>query len=246
MSAVLVGKQMSLCDSSLELCQQEIGYNFKDIQILEKAFIHASVADDRLDSNERLEFLGDAILGMVVCHELFCRFPDYLEGELTKIKSMIVSRRTCARLAKEIGLTKYLQVGKGMASQIKLPNSCAAAVMESIIGAIFIDGGPDAARDFILRHIGPLLDKADAGQHQGNFKSMLQQYSQRIMDATPVYEVLDEKGPDHSKCFKIAAQIGNARYQAAWGRNKKEAEQRAARNALSELKGEVAPFPSDD
>lgn len=224
-----------LVDSVLEQCQAALHYQFKDLDLLKQALTHASVADTRLASNERLEFLGDAVLGMVVAHELYKLFPDYLEGELTKIKSMLVSRRTCARLAADLGLDEFLILGKGILAQNKIPTSCTAAVLESIIGAIFIDGGERAARRFIVRIIKPLLEKADAKKHQGNFKSMLQQHAQHMMETTPIYEVLDEKGPDHSKCFEVSVVIANRRFTSAWGPSKKEAEQQAAYCALREL-----------
>jgi len=227
---------MDPSDSILAACQETIGYKFCNIGLLRQSLMHASATGNRIESNERLEFLGDAILGMVICHELFIRFPRYLEGELTKIKSMVVSRRTCTRIAKNIGLGQFLCVGKGMGGLAKLPSSCTAAVLEAIIGAIYIDGGDAAARSFILRHMGYLLDQADASQHQNNFKSMLQQHAQRIMDATPIYEMLDEKGPDHSKCFEVGVLIGSRRFASAWGTSKKDAEQLAAYYALQELK----------
>ncbi len=223
-------------DNLLVRCQEAIGYEFKDLALLEKSLIHASLADNRLDSNERLEFLGDAVLGMLICHELFERFPEYLEGELTKVKSMLVSRRTCARVAKRIGLQDFLRVGKGMTTQRKIPSSCNAAAVESVIGAIFLDGGVGPARKFIVRLFGPLLDEADAKEHQENFKSMLQQYTQRTMESTPSYELLDEKGPDHSKCFEISVVINSERFPSAWGPSKKESEQLAAFYALQSLK----------
>ncbi|MBN1844864.1 MAG: ribonuclease III [Sedimentisphaerales bacterium] len=226
---------MTIEDTFLDTCQEAIGYRFANLYWLEQALTHASAADSRLQSNERLEFLGDAILGIVICHELFLRFSDYLEGELTKIKSMLVSRRTCSRIAEEIGLTRFLRVGKGMISQRKLPRSCAAAAVEAIIGAVYLDGGEKEARRFILRFFGPLLDEADAAQHQGNFKSMLQQYAQHALDTTPIYEILDEKGPDHSKCFEVSVVIGSRRFASGWGTSKKEAEQLAAFHALQEL-----------
>ena len=226
---------MSISDSALESCQQIIGYEFRDVTLLATALTHASIANDRLESNERLEFFGDAVLGMIVCHELYNRFPQYLEGELTKIKSMIVSRRTCTRVADNMNLAQFLQVGKGMSNQDKIPDSCVAGAIESIIGAIYIDGGEQAARDFVLRYIGPWIDNADADEHQENFKSMLQQYAQRVMDTTPTYEVLDEKGPDHSKCFEVSVVIGQKRFASAWGTCKKDAEQIAAFYALKDL-----------
>ncbi len=127
-----------------------------------------------------------------------------------------------------------------------MPASLLADVFESLIAAIYLDGGHDAAREFVVKRIEPEIEAAVSGEHAMNFKSALQQHAQRESGLTPNYILLDEKGPDHSKCFKISAQIGKSRYGAAWGRNKKEAEQRAARNALSEMRGEPAPFSSDD
>lgn len=226
---------MSLSDDTLQACQQKIGYHFRNPQLLQLALTHASCADDRRMSNERLEFLGDAVLAHVVCHELFERFPDYLEGELTKVKSMIVSRKTCSRVADKMELGRFLKVGKGMSTQRKLPSSCVAGAVEAVIGAIYIDGGEQSAREFILAHVGLWLDQADANQHQENFKSMLQQYAQHTMDTTPVYELLDEKGPDHAKCFEVGVVIGHRRFPTAWGPSKKEAEQFAAYCALQKL-----------
>jgi ribonuclease-3 len=120
-----------------------------------------------------------------------------------------------------------------------------ADVFESLVAAIYLDGGDAAAREFIERHVTPEIEAAAGGDHGGNYKSMLQQIAQRDYGMTPTYQLLDEKGPDHSKCFKISAQIGRNRYHPAWGRNKKEAEQRAALNALSELTGDPVPFPTD-
>lgn len=240
-----VPESMKNPDLSLQKCQQIIGYQFSDPSLLAKALTHASAASQPIESNERLEFLGDSILGSIICRELFDRFPGYLEGELTKIKSMIVSRRTCAQIADQIGLSEYLQVGKGMSNHRKLPSSCRAATLESIIGAIYVDGGDKPVRKFVLRHFQPLLDRADADQHQGNFKSMLQQYSQSTMETTPVYELLDEKGPDHSKCFEVGVIIGSRRFASGWGPSKKEAEQLAAFRALQELEiiAAEAEFP---
>jgi len=220
---------------ALQQVEQIIGYKFSDSSLLARAFTHSSAVDNRLLSNERLEFLGDSILAVVICQTLFERFPDYLEGDLTKIKSMLVSRRTCARVAKQFGLQKFLKVGKGMASSRALSGSLAAGLLEAIIAVIYIDGGSDAAGSFILRTFASLIDQADAEQSQGNFKSLLQQYAQQQLDATPVYELLDEKGPDHNKCFESHVVIAERHFTSAWGANRKEAEQKAAFNALVEL-----------
>jgi len=219
----------------LRQIEQVIGYKFHNRSLLDKAFIHSSAVDDRLLSNERLEFLGDSVLAAVICLTLFERFPGYLEGDLTKMKSMLVSRRTCARIAKQLGLQKYLKVGKGMASSKALSGSLSAGLFEAIVAVIYVDGGFDAARNFILRTFASLIDQADAEQAQGNFKSLLQQHAQQHFDTTPVYELLDEKGPDHDKCFESQVVIAERHFQSAWGTNKKEAEQKAAFNALVEL-----------
>lgn len=222
-------------DAALDRCQAAIGIQFKDLDLLESALTHASIANSRLESNERMEFLGDAILGMVVCQYLFDQFPEYLEGELTKIKSTVVSGRTCAKISESLGLDDCLFLGNGISARTKLPTSVMAAVFEALVAAIAIDAGHDAAREFILRHMIPFIDQAAASEHQQNFKSQLQHYSQKELSITPTYELLDEKGPDHSKCFEIAVRIGSRRFPGAWGPSKKEAEQKAAFAALIEL-----------
>jgi len=230
---------------NLQECEERIGYCFSDKSLLRAALTHASGADHRLFSNERLEFLGDAILGFVICETLFHRYPDYLEGDLTKIKSYVVSRKTCARISKGLGLQDCLIVGRGMAANPTVPKSLMSDVFESLIAAIYLDGGLKAASEFIVTHMAPAIEAAGAGDAGGNYKSTLQQIAQREFGATPVYQLIDEKGPDHSKHFKISAQVAGSRYQPAWGRNKKEAEQRAACNALSEISGDAAPYPSE-
>src|SRR5262249_44134627 len=151
------------------------------------------------------------------CERLFRKFPDYLEGDLTKIKSIVVSWRTCAKISETMGLEEYLVLGKGIGRRSPTPPSVLADVLESLIGAIYLDGGIGAARQFIEPWIEPEIDAAVEGQGGLNFKSDLQQVAQRDFGATPTYRLLDEKGPDHSKCFKIAAQIGERRYAPAWG-----------------------------
>jgi len=220
---------------TLQQIEQIIGYEFSDKHLLAKAFTHSSAVDNRLLSNERLEFLGDAVLAVVICQTLFERFPGYLEGDLTKIKSMLVSRETCAKVSKHLGLQKFLTVGKGMVSSRALSGSLAAGVLETTIAAVYVDGGFDAAHGFILRTFGSLIERADARQAQGNYKSLLQQHAQEQSNVTPVYVLLDEKGPDHNKAFELEVVIDDRHFPSAWGTNKKEAEQKAAFNALVEL-----------
>ncbi len=228
--------------SKLDLCQERIGYTFRDRKLLLGALTHASSADSRLASNERLEFLGDAILGAVVCEFLFHKFPNFLEGDLTRIKSVVVSRRSCARFSKQMGLEECLIVGKGMAANPEVPDSLMADVFESLSAAIYLDGGSEPARDFIFRYVEPEVAGVEAGELGGNHKSALQQMAQRDFATTPTYLLIEEQGPDHAKSFRVAAQIKGRKYHAAWGRNKKEAEQHAAHNALAELTDQPIPY----
>lgn len=217
-------------------CEELIGYRFRDLSLLAQALTHASVAPTRAQSNERLEFLGDSVLALVVCQDLYQREGDLPEGEMTKIKSAVVSRVTCAAIAEGLGICQLLSLGKGMAKPGAMPLSVAAAVFEAVLGAIYLDGGLEPARDFVLRHIGPYMDEALTTDHQKNYKSLLQQYAQREWTVTPDYRLLDEKGPDHSKCFEVAVWINGRQFPSAWGKSKKDAEQEAARRALVALK----------
>jgi ribonuclease-3 len=219
--------------------ESALGYAFKDPALLERALTHASNVDERLRSNERMEFLGDAVLGLIVCERVFSRFPDLLEGEMTKIKSMAVSRATCATIARELGLHQLLSLGKGMILGAgpggELPQSLAAAALESVIAAMYLDGGYDACKAFVLPRLDPLIEQAATGGHQENFKSVLQQHAQQTLGGVPVYRVLDEQGPEHAKCFKVAVEIGGRQFSSTWANSKKKAEQQAALTALREL-----------
>src|SRR5256885_3358569 len=141
--------------NTLEECQETIGYRFNKLSLLRAALTHTSGADTRLASNERLEFLGDAILGLVVCEQLFERFPNYEEGDLTKIKSAVVSRRACARISRQLNLGDFLFLGKGMNTHAAIPANLLADVFESLVAAIYLDGGLEAVQEFILRYMLP-------------------------------------------------------------------------------------------
>jgi ribonuclease-3 len=220
---------------TLKRAQELLGHEFSDLDLLRESLTHASSASERVRSNERLEFLGDAVLGLVVCQRLFERYPNLLEGDMTKIKSVAVSRRTCAKLAKRLGLDDLLKLGSGMPSNAEMPASLSAAVFESVIGAVYIDGGLTAAEAFIAPLLDPIIDQAAVSGHQQNFKSVLQQYAQETLGVTPSYALLDEKGPDHAKAFEVSVQIGAQHYEPSWGASKKQAEQQAALNALLAL-----------
>ena len=229
----------------LEKCQEAIGYRFLRPELLRAALMHASRASTRLASNERMEFLGDSVLGLITCELLYSRFPEYQEGDLTKIKSEVVSRRTCARFSRELHLGKFLFLGRGLDRRAQMPSNVLADVFESMVAAIYLDGGLHAARRFVLRFLKPEVERVAEGARSGNIKSTLQQIAQKEFQATPEYRLLDEQGPDHSKCFKVAVIIGRHTYAGAWGANKKEAEQRAAKNALAQVQGKPVPFNHD-
>jgi ribonuclease-3 len=246
MSDTLPNEQASRTAEELARCQRQLGYVFREVQLLDDALRHASGVSHRLASNERMEFLGDSILGFVVCERIYQIYPDYLEGDLTKIKSVVVSRDTCARVSERLGLQDFLVLGKGMAADPSIPRSVVAAALESLIAAIYLDGGIEAAKTFILGFIDEEIEQTVSGESGGNYKSQLQQFAQREHGQTPIYQLLDEKGPDHSKCFKISAQVANELFPPAWGRSKKESEQRAAHNAMNQIRGEEAPYSSED
>jgi len=168
-----------------ERAEAILGYTFKNPDLLKESLTHASIATNRLASNERMEFLGDAVLDLIICEALYKKFPQHLEGDLTKIKSAVVSRRTCAEVSLETGLVDLLIIGKGISSREAMPSSLAAAVYESIVAAIYLDGGFDVVKDYVLRTMTPKMDLISANAHQENYKAVLQQHAQKILGATP-------------------------------------------------------------
>ncbi len=233
--APLASGEASIDPAVLEAIESALGHTFTNRAVLARALTHASVADSRVESNERLEFLGDAILGAVVCHRIFERFPRLLEGEMTKIKSHAVSRKACATIAKDLGLVEHLALGKGMQVHGRLPPSLAAAVLESVVAAVYLDAGYEAARDILVPLVDPIITGAATSGHHDNFKSVLQQHAQQNLGSTPSYRVLDEQGPDHAKCFQVAVTVADQVFEGEWAQSKKTAEQRAALAALRAL-----------
>ena len=245
-------KKVAEVESTIELnpsqldsvvrCEESLNYQFTDKKLLFHAITHASVAHSRLLSYERLEFLGDSILGFIVCELLFQEHSEWLEGDLTKIKSNVVSRQSCAEIGKRLNLDKCLVVGKGVGSHGSIPKSLLANAFESIVAAIYLDGGMKAAKSFLIPLMDTQISAAIEGHLEINYKSELQQYAQKRFGQPPRYQMLGDRGPDHDKWFQIAAQIEKRAYEPAWGQNKKEAEQRAAANALAAIQGDAAPF----
>ncbi len=230
-------------ETRVQRCQEILQYEFQTPGLLIRCLTHASAARTRLESNERLEFLGDSILGAVACEMLYELFPGSSEGELTRIKSVVVSRTTCARIIREMQLHPYLILGKGISIYLNIPNSILATAFEAIIGGIYLDGGYAIAREFVRRVIESDVTNAAESAIGVNYKSLFQQKSQRLFAETPIYRVLDEQGPDHNKCFQVIAVVGAREFSPAWGPSKKMAEQRAAHHALCEL--DKKPLPPE-
>lgn len=218
----------------LKECESRIGYSFADLSILQRGLTHSSCASTRLDCNERMEFLGDAVLGMVICEYIFQRYPEQREGQLTQLKSHLVSRSVCTHVGGRLRLEELIFVGKGLQT---IPDSLKAAVVESVIAAIYLDGGLEPARGFILRAFAPELEGCGEADAE-NYKSTLQEETQREGSIVPKYIIIEERGPDHAREFQIAVEIDDRKFEAAWGRSKKEAEQKAAMHALAAINSE--------
>lgn len=228
----------------LEHCQERLGYRFREPKLLVTALTHTSCAPTPSESNERMEFLGDSVLGLVITDDLYREFPQLQEGPLSIIRGNVVSRKACARVARGLELGETLFLGKGINV---IPDSILANAMESIIAAIYLDGGYEAARDLIRRLFRGEYLAASQSPDDGNHKSELQNMTQHSAGKLqPIYHILDEQGPEHRKCFKIQAQIGERFFQAAWGNTKKAAEQKAAENAVAQLNGIAPPWPDGE
>lgn len=242
LAGLLTSCNMTSTEEILQQCETRIGYEFRDKALLRRCLTHSSSAETRLDSNERLEFLGDAVLGLLICEHLFQLYPDQREGQLTQMKSWLVSRQTCARIARTLELESLVFVGRGL--QV-IPDSILSAVVESLVAGIYFDGGLDAARSFILTAFRTELTLCQPVDAE-NFKSQLQEHTQRELGKTPDYVVREETGPDHAREFVIAARVGDLYFESGRGRSKKEAEQQAARNALLALLHPPVETPESD
>jgi len=226
----------------LAICQTQMGYTFQNKELLRTGLTHASGAETPCLSNERMEFLGDAVLAYVICDHLYKKLPNTLEGDMTKVKSSVVSRATCQKICKQLGLDKFLILGRGLGRSNRIPDSIFANALEAFIAAVYLDGGIEEARKFILRvfqeDIAEMLEDCDAH----NYKSVLQHHCQKYEGHTPEYKVLNIQGPEHRKTFNVQVRVGSKVYPSAWGVTKKEAEQRAAENALAVLHNLPVPY----
>jgi ribonuclease-3 len=233
--------------ADLSALQQRLVYFFKWPERLRQAVTHKSyineTKDKTVEDNERLEFLGDAVLDLIISEALVARFPSAPEGDLSKMKSRMVSEGTLARIAKEISLGRYLYLGKGEERTLgREKSSLLADAMEAVIAAVYLDGGLPAAREIVMREFEPALQELTRPEVTVDYKTELQELCQKEFESLPTYQVIRETGPDHQKLFEVEIQIQNTPYAIATGRSKKEAEQRAAQIALDKLrKREQAP-----
>jgi len=215
-------------------------YEFSDKGLLQEALRHSSyvneLADQNLTDNERLEFLGDAVLNLSVGHILMHRYPDVKEGELSRSRANLVNESQLAIMARSFELGNYIQLGKGeIQTQGREKNSILADTYEALVAAVYLDGGFDAAFRFIETNFLPLIDRLHSAANNHDYKSQLQEMVQVGHGAMPNYSIIREEGPDHDKTFWVALKALDAETQGT-GKNKKTAEQDAARKALEFLK----------
>ena len=218
-----------------------LGHTFANRGLLEQALRHASycneLAGDRLEDNERLEFLGDAVLDLVVGHRLMTRYPQLREGELSVTRAQVVSETGLSEVAAQLGLGQWLFLGKGEErSGGRAKPSILADAFEAILAAVYLDGGFPAAWDLVGRLLSQRIENVELKGFY-DFKTRLQETSQARLRTTPVYKVIDELGPDHDKRFVVTVTIDDEEWARAIGRTKKEAEQMAAAAAHFKLEG---------
>lgn len=218
--------------------QNKIGLTFKDTSLLTQAFVHRSYINENkasgLSHNERLEFLGDAVLELVITDFLYNKYTDKPEGELTAYRSALVNADTCAGIATKLGMGDYLLLSKGESKDTgRARQYILANALEALIGAIYIDQGYDTAKDFIEKNFTPLIDDIISAKSFIDAKSLFQEKAQEFDSVTPSYKTIKETGPDHGKKFTVGVYVGKELVAQGEGDSKQDAEQSAAREALS-------------
>jgi ribonuclease-3 len=233
-------------DRLLEEFQQTVGIRFSDVGLLKQALTHRSRLGGEglslFESNERMEFLGDSVLELVVNEYLYHHFPSSREGDLTKRKSLIVSKNILSRAARQMGLGRFLYVSdaeEGAGGRDR--SSILADAFEAVIGATYLDRGLPGARRFIERYLLNGVDRILSDAQHTNYKSLLQEYVQDEFKTHPKYKITAQEGPDHEKTFTVEVAVKGAVLGRGRGHNKKEAEQDAAREALTHLDHETVP-----
>jgi len=229
----------------LQLFERHTGIRFRELEFLDQAFTHRSYAHELGESagnNERLEFLGDSVLGLVVSEYLYETLPDQPEGEMARIKSFVVSEASLSEIAKKLRIDNFILIGRGEEfSGGRLKKAILADALEAIIGAYYLDSGFLAVGKFLHRMLIPEINKVLEDRHAKDYKTLLQEHVQKRMKTYPRYQVVQKSGPDHDKTFWIEVHIGERSFSAGKGKNKKEAEQDAARHAYQALREGSAP-----
>jgi ribonuclease-3 len=219
-----------------EEIEEKLGYSFKNQELLLLSFIHRSFVNEyktlASQHNERLEFLGDSVLGLIVSAYLYHRLPTHPEGQLSQLRSKLVDAPSCANYLQKLDLSSYILLGRGEVSTGRTKVSILADVFEAIIGAIYLDGGMDLAKSFLICHFETDFETV-IGSPPRNYKAELQDYSQKKFQKTPTYQVVQETGPDHAKIFSVVVIVNDKEAGSGMGPTKKEAEQQAAFDALS-------------
>lgn len=217
--------------------EKKLGYTFENKEFLIQAFVHRSFINEYregpLQHNERLEFLGDSILGMIVADFLYHRLPAYPEGQLSQLRSKLVDANSCSEYLQKLSLSSHILLGKGeLMTEGRAKPSILADVFEALLGAVYLDGGVGTGKSFLLFHFEAEFEAA-IGSPPRNYKAELQDFSQREFQKIPVYKVMEAVGPDHAKQFHVMVFLDDKEAGVGIGSSKKEAEQRAAFDALS-------------
>jgi ribonuclease-3 len=221
--------------------EETAGVKFKDASLLRQAFTHRSYINENKESglshNERLEFLGDAVLELVITDFLYGKMQDSAEGELTSLRSALVNADTCAKVATALGANDFLLLSKGETKDLgRARQYILANTLEALIGALYMDQSYGGAKEFILKHFSPLADEILKAGTWIDAKSLFQEKAQEYKGHTPIYKTIKESGPDHDKHFTVSVSVGSEVYGEGSGQSKQDAEQAAAREAL-EKKG---------
>jgi len=223
----------------LQTFQKKARIKFRNQSLLDLAFHHRSYSNENSrdrNNNERLEFLGDAVLGMIVASRLYSVLADRQEGDLAKIKSVVVSEDTLSIIAVSLGVSQYLVLGKGEEmSGGRTKKAILADAMEAIIGALYLDSGFKAVETFVLSIINPQIDLVLQNRHHKDYKTLLQEHIQKLYKTVPKYILVDRTGPDHDRTFWVSVEIFGTMYGPESGKSKKEAEQSVAASAWKSM-----------
>jgi len=225
-----------------DLIEERLGVVFENKELLFLAFVHRSFLNEHRElvgqHNERLEFLGDSVLGLAMADYLYRRLPSYQEGQLSQLRSRLVDAASCAKYLQRLSLAEFILLGKGERLSVgQTKSSILADVFEALIGALYLDAGLSAVRSFLAAHFDAEIEEA-IGSPPRNYKAELQDYSQRHFQKPPAYRVVEESGPDHPKLFQVVVALGDRDFGRGAGYSKKEAEQQAAHEALSRIEAE--------